>query len=275
MINWYKFLTEQVSEKKHYLSVRQIDGLFKVFHLSESVLGDSNESGGFEFTPRVPKSPLFGEDNFTKRISLAPNVNRAIYALDTVTAKHQKEKPHAIYRTYYIYAGDLKSDPSDDIDTIKLNVEMKRCNKDLSYVDPAGYKRKYSNFQHKVGVSAKPWDFFGFIGSIREKEFGVFDCGQLSDLEKRRKCLDLGTKTTGGPKSLGDLGREDLKQKFYACVGDALETREEWATEPVTLYYIGKLDLKNQRVEVNEDSLNLIKSKLRKGRIKSKEIEND
>ena len=68
MINWYKFLTEQVSEKKHYLSVRQIDGLFKVFHLSESVLGDSNESGGFEFTPRVPKSPLFGEDNFTKRI---------------------------------------------------------------------------------------------------------------------------------------------------------------------------------------------------------------
>jgi hypothetical protein len=45
--------------------------------------------------------------------------------------------------------------------------------------------------------------------------------------------------------------------------------------EPVTLYYIGKLDLKNQRVEVNEDSLNLIKSKLRKGKIKPKEFEND
>ena len=272
MINWYKFLTEQVSENKHYLSVRQLDNLFKVFHLSDSVLGDSNESGGFKFTPRVPRQPLFGEDNFTKRISLAPNVNRAIYALDSVTAKQQKEKPHIVYRTYYIYAGDLRSDPSDDIDTIKLNIEMRRCNKDLSYIDPAGYKRKYSNFQFKPSLDAKPWDFFGYITSIREKEFGVFDCGQLSDLEKRRKCLQLGTQTYNGPKAFGDIGREDLKQKFYACVGDAIETREEWATEPVTLYYIGKLDLKNQRVEVNEDSLNLIKSKLRKGRIKSKEI---
>lgn len=265
--NWYKFLTEQ-NNKQNYLSVRQLEGLFKVFHLSESILGDSLYTSGFQFTPRVPRSPLFGEDNFTKRISLAPNVNRAVFALDSVTEKNQKEKPHMVYRNYYIYAGDLKSDPSDDIDTVKLNVEMRRCNKDLSYVDPQGYKRKYSNFQYKGDI--KPWDFFGYIRSVREKEFGVFDCGELSDLEKKRKCLELGTKTTGGPKALGDIGREDLKQKFYACVGDALETKEEWALEPVTLYYIGKLDLKNQRVEVDEDSLKLIKSRLRKNRIREK-----
>jgi len=268
MINWYKFLTEQ-HRKQIYLSVRQLEGLFKVFHLSEQVLGDSSYTGGFQFTPRVPRQPLFGEDNFTKRISLAPNINRAIYALDSLTGKDQKEKPYMVYRDYYVYAGDLKSDPSDDIDTIKLNVEMRRCNKDLSYVDPQGYKRKYSNFEHKAGIDAKPWDFFGYIRSVRKKEFGGFECGELSDSEKRKKCFDLGTKTTG-PKGLGDIGREDLQQKFYACVGDALETREEWALEPVTLYYIGKLDLEKGRVAVDEDSLNLITSKLRKDKIKPK-----
>jgi hypothetical protein len=146
MNKWYKFLVEQ-TEKEHYLSFRQLEGLFKVFHLSSKLLGDSEQTGGFEFTPRVPSSPMFGEDNFTKRISLAPNINRAIFALDSLTIKQQKYGRH-----FYVYAGDLRSDPSDDIDTVKLNVEIRRCNKDLSYTQRINYRELKENTLHIVST---------------------------------------------------------------------------------------------------------------------------
>ena len=263
MNKWYKFLTEEVNEE-HYLSFRQLEGLFKVFHLSWKILGDSEQTGGFEFTPRVPTSPMFGEDNFTQRISLAPNINRAIFALEALKIKQQTNEKS--YRKYYVYAGDLKSDPSDDIDTVKLNVEMRRCNRDLSYTDSQDFKRKYSVYVRSDKTKmAHPWDMAGYKLNLRKKMFGTYDCNDLADDYEMRKCLDLAR--IASPAAFDRIGLPEEKQKFYACVPDALETKEEWSLNPVTLYYIGKADIDNKRVLVNQDSLNLIKSKLRKGRI--------
>lgn len=263
MNKWYKFLAEQ-QRTQHYLSFGQVEDLFKVFHLSSEVLGDSQYAGGFQFTPRIPRQPLTGEDNFTNRISLAPNINRAIFALDGLHIKDQTNR--RVYHEYYLYAGDLKADTSDDIPTVKLNVELKRCKKDLSYIDYKGKKRSYTNYEYSPGTS--PWDFLGYVGSVREKIFGTNDCYSLIG-DTKRKCMEVGTKVTS-PKAFEDVGMPEEKQKFYACVADAYDTKEEWALNPVTLYYLGKLDVDKKRVEVDEDSLNLIKSKLRKGRVKEK-----
>lgn len=264
MNNWYKFLTEQ-QRTQHYLSFKQLEGLFRIFHLSGEILGDSQYTGGFQFTPRVPRSPMTGEDDFTNRISLAPSVNRAIYALDGLTIKNQNRK--RLYNQYYVYAGDLKSDSSDDIDTVKLNIELRRCKKDLVYTDTKGNKRTYTNYEYQHGKTM-PWDFFGYVGATRRDIFGTDDCYSLSGEEKRR-CFEMGGKVTS-PKKFDDFGMPEEKEKFYACVPDAYDTKEEWSLSPVTLYYIGRLDIDNKRVAVDEDSLNLIKLRLRKGRVKEK-----
>ena len=261
MNKWYKFLVEQ-TEKEHYLSFRQLEGLFRVFHLSSQLLGDSEDTGGFQFTPRVPSSPMYGEDDFTKRISLAPNINRAIFALDSLTIKNQIHS-----RDYYVYAGDLRSDPGDDIDTVKLNVEMRRCNKDLSYTDYTDKKRKYSTYSFNNNPNSYPWDFSGYKTSLRKKMFGTRYCEDLTNVDEDtlNKCYDIGR--ANSPARFEDVGYPEEKQKFYACVPDALATKEEWSLEPVTLHYIGKIDIPNKRVLVDENLLNFIKSKLRKGRI--------
>lgn len=266
--NWYRFLTEEVTEETFgdpYLSVGQLEKLFKVFHLSEHILGDSQHTGEFEFTPRIPREPMSGEDDFTKRISLAPNIGRAVYALDSLPLKYQKKES---YRKYYVYAGDLKADPTDDISTIKLNVELTRCNKDLSYIDTKDKsKRKYSNYKYDSSVS--PWNWYAFKKSLLKKELGIEHCYQASrDPEKYNKCYPI--EGSSGPLSLGYSGRDDLMQKFYACVPDANDTREEWATNNISLYFIGELDRKNSRIYVDKNSLNLIKSKLRQRKVKEK-----
>lgn len=266
--DWYRFLTEGVTEEifgDPYLSIEQLEKLFKVFHLSEDILGDSEYTGKFKFTPRVPREPMSGEDDFTSRISLAPNIGRAIYALDSLTLKQQKKASH---RTYYVYAGDLRSDPTDNIDTVKLNVELRRCNKDLSYIDAGdGLKRKYSNYRYDTPVS--PWSWYGFRKSLMKKEVGVTNCYELTDdPEKYNKCSSI--ESSSGPLSFANHDRYDLMQKFYACVPDANDTREEWALTNINLYYIGKLDRKNSRIYVDPNSLDLIKSKLRQGKVKEK-----
>lgn len=266
MNKWYKFLAEQ-QRTQHYLSFKQLEGLFKVFHLSSEILGDSQYTSGFQFTPRVPRNPMTGEDDFTNRISLAPSINRAIFALDGLTIKYQTR--YRMYDHYYVYAGDLKSDPSDDIDTVKLNIELKRCKKDLSYTDSTGKHRNYTTYDWDFEKDQKPWDFLGYVGAVRKKMLGTDDCYSLSSPEQKRKCLEMRTKVSS-PKKFDDVGMPEEKEKFYACVADAYDTKEEWALNPVTLYYLGKLDVDKKRVEVDEDSLNLIKSKLRKGRVKEK-----
>lgn len=268
--SWYKFLLNEDEDEDPYLpgqtkyiSVRQLEKLFKVFHLSSQRLSKQTDKT-FTFTPRVPSGPMTAEDNFTKRISLAPNINRAIFSLTSKPAKYQKGETY-FKNSYDVYAGDLKFDPTDDIPTIKLNVELKRCNKDLTYTTRSGKTMKYTDYR---------WYMPGFIDSLKRKEFGVNDCGDIVDDNLRRKCFKDLPISAIDPLDLENHGREDLRDKFYACVPDANRTREEWSLDPVTLYYIGRLDVNKQLIRVNVGVLNLIKSKLKNRKIKEKSLLN-
>lgn len=75
-------------------TIDQLQDLFNHFHLSRKYLGDT-----FKFTPRVPPEPFIDkdgntiEDDFTKRISLASDIDDARDAIADYGATY-----------YYIYA---------------------------------------------------------------------------------------------------------------------------------------------------------------------------
>lgn len=261
---WITYLNE--GEQEYVLTFEQLESIFKVFHLSKDKLGDSEDSGKFTFTPRTPRSPLSGEDNFTQRISLAPNINRAVYALEMLRTKNTR-----LAQNYHVYAGDLKLDSSDDIDTVKLNIELRRCNKDLSYVDKVGKMAKYSDFYSKD----RRWRYTEFVDKYIKDEFGVKSCLDIKDDDRRYSCQRVASELSRGPNSFSKVGREDIKQKFYACVPDASKTREEWSLEPVSLYYIGQKVMGENKVLVSPKMWQQLQSLLQKSskKIKAKVYE--
>lgn len=250
LTEWNKFLKEDVDNKDVWVSPKQLESIFQIFHLSSQKL---SEDDNFKFEPRTPRGPMVGEDDFTKRISLAPNINRAIYALKGSTKENQKWSGDK----FYIYAGDLKTDPSDDIETVKLNIEIRRCDKDLSYTDEEENKITYSR---SMSYKENPWRFYDYKKAYKLKRFGTEDCQTIQDWDSRLACKNLDM-FVASPKSLYDEMFPGEKQKFYACVPDAKYTREEWSLNPITLYYVGTFIPFENKVWVSQKIIDSINSK--------------
>lgn len=129
LTEWREFLEEerefekQASRGEIVVSSKKLSKVFRVFHLSTKKL---EKDGDFDFTPRVPAHPWedgngsVTEDDFTKRISLAPTIEKAVEALGMGDA------------SYFVYAGDIKNISTDDIKVTPLKISFKKCKKDLS-----------------------------------------------------------------------------------------------------------------------------------------------
>lgn len=80
---WKRFLYEGVSNQ--VVNIGQLERIFDYFHVSTQKLSDSDS---FTFTPRVPRFPYEDdqgnviEDDFTKRISVAKNIDDALTSIE-------------------------------------------------------------------------------------------------------------------------------------------------------------------------------------------------
>ena len=82
-IRWKKFLYEGMSNQT--IDIGELNSIFDFFHISDQRLSMDDY---FIFEPRVPRTPYVDaegnitEDDFTKRVSVAPTVWSAIDAID-------------------------------------------------------------------------------------------------------------------------------------------------------------------------------------------------
>ena len=121
------------------ISEQDVTRLFKWVHLSADRLG-GGEQNMFTFTPRIPLTPSADrqgdvvEDDFTRRISVAPTISQAIKAIGS-----------DYLSGFWVYAVDLREDSTDDVDAVDLSQTLPDCDADLSYEDAAGTTQTYSD----------------------------------------------------------------------------------------------------------------------------------
>lgn len=215
------------------IPVAELEEIFKYFHLSDKKL---NGNEPFTFNPRVPKNPFENdghviEDDFTKRISLATRIKDATDALSGVYSDF-----------FYVYAADVESRVSDDIKAIALDLKFQICKDNLDTED------------NKYGPD------YNFKKFIR----------QYSDNPKLNRILDKFKKGKDGVY-FEDSGLEDviyspkdlppeLRNKWYACVPDALETNEHWALEDTKMYMLGTYEVGDDVVVLTPEGKELIDS---------------
>lgn len=190
--NWRKYLKEE-AEGETTVSFGKLDSIFRIFHLSQSVLGGD---GDFVFTPRITNKPMTDpdgnvvEDDFTPRVSVGPTVQKCFDALHL--------SMHSV--TGYLYAADVRMDPSDDVRVFDLQDSFEKCRTKLSSEENEFGERfrfqKYLN--HTFGKEVEP---------------GAF--------------------TT--PGMLPDEYQIDWK----GCVPDAMMTGEDWLLQPTRMFLIG------------------------------------
>jgi len=251
---------------KNELNIKTAQTIFKYFHLSKIRLGKET----FVFNPRIPSSPGWWEDDFTKRISLAPTIAQAIEALQDSG-------------DFHVYAGDVKKDDTDNIETISLKAHFPKCPKSkknpysddfdiiawlLSLSDDelspmfrklGVEKQHYSLFRSAVGASAaqaKSWeDDFGppqksEMAKEIEKAYAKDPKqGRLlkSLYHKADNLMDI---TSRGPKKLP----QPFRDMFKMCVPDARETNEFWVTKDVELIYLGQHKAGDTFVELSDSA---------------------
>ena len=191
------------------LSGMAASNLFKWFHISGQLLG--GDKNLFIFSPRVPMSPArdyFGsviEDDFTKRISVAPSITDALGALGLAAVKNRKS-------SLWVYAADLREDPVDDVSVYDLQSRLTQCDKDLSYQENDGTDT-YWQYSRATDMSSQ-YSFHDWEAST----------GLNSEYD--------------APSELP----AKLKAKWKGCVPDASATGEKWITKPTPLLLLGKLE---------------------------------
>lgn len=208
------------------ISPKTLNLAFKTFHFSNKDLGEVGK-----FTPRVPLDPWINqedhiiEDDFTPRVSLGPTIQKALEAIG------------GEQRTY-LYAGDVRKDPSDDFETVETDEKIKTC--------PSSDANDYGPH-----FSISSW-----IDELYDEE--------LIDGETTEDIMDLMDDSSPGefgPKDLpGSLGDD-----FMGCVPDATDTKELWSLKPVKLFLVAlnqgsHLELTAKGAEI----LNRLMERLRK-----------
>jgi len=150
--NFRRYLNENGVEKrlrvspydnvdgKLIIQIEVLDKIFKYFHLSSQILNKKK----FTFNPRVPADPWGDglhttEDDFTKRISLAPSIDKAVEALELQGTKVGQ---------IHVYAVDTVKIPDDDIEVLHTKQQVKKC--------PSSPNNKYGpNFDLRRWLVAK------------------------------------------------------------------------------------------------------------------------
>lgn len=151
--NWFKEEDEAFPEEEINVSFKFLNSIFKIFHISENFLSKDQ----FVFQPRIPGSPyqdgLYNiEDDFTKRISLGPTIEKCLEALGGDLGG-------------FLYAADLRAISDDDESVVNLSKEyFPVCVKNLSTKgNKYGPKYKLAQFLDDEGLSSEEWE------NIKEK----------------------------------------------------------------------------------------------------------
>jgi hypothetical protein len=167
----------------------------------------------------VPKHPYYAEggvieDDFTERISLAPTIEKALEALVTYNTN------------WHVYAGDLVSDPEDDIPTIKIS---------------------------KIKLTLPGYGADFKLGEWLTK---LYNSPRTDEKLKKQlePCLQNQFKCNS-PSKLP----EPLKQRFKYAVPDAKQTKEEWAVQPIRLLYLGQLN--GDVIDLSDAATKFLKSR--------------
>lgn len=193
------------------ISFGEINALFKLFHLSEKLLGEDEQ---FQFTPKIPRSPFMDdsgnyiEDDFTKRISLGPTIEKCQEAL---------ESPRAIF----LYGGDIKNYVGDDVEVVSTSVWFKACDKMLS--------SKGNEYGPEFNFDAWSEDY---VDSYHDELTGD-DAEQIATADK--------------PSRLPD----EERHMFYACIPDSPKTSELWSKAPLNLYFLGVISKRESVVRLS------------------------
>lgn len=190
------------------LSETKIKNLFgyNLWHLSSQNLGDH-----FTFTPRIPRNPLSDddgnvtEDDFTKRISVAPGIKLALKALEGTISNS---------RTMYVYATNFK-----EIGNNFHDPDINDCSKNLGIKSPPKYGPKF-RLAHWMDNIADP----GELGDDAEKQEFEYSINRA-----------IGGRMS--PAQLPDV----FMNKFKGCVPDSEETGELWITSPIIMDLLGVL----------------------------------
>ena len=247
------------------LNIKTAQTIFKYFHLSSKKLGKET----FVFNPRIPRGPMDWEDDFTKRVSLAPTIKKAVEALYSETGED-----------FYVYAGDVENDATDDIETISVKAHYSKCpkskknpyNDDFSVADwlVTLPDDELSPLFRKIGIKKQHYPMFKLMikqnspmsahlpgykedkktmASWRRDRRTAQDYNNLSMLYKRLKAgLQWGDFSS--PKQLP----KKIRDKFQMCVPDARKTNEFWAIKTVELIYLGQHKAGDTFVELSDSA---------------------
>ncbi len=209
--------------KTKWLSVERAESIFKFFHLSANFL----DREVFTFTPRIPDTPFEDdhgaiiEDDFTKRISLAPTIKDALNAI-------------AHNPPLYVYAVDFKETSSDDVDVIDVSQFD-----GPSYKTPEGKEQRY-NINFTLG---------DYIEDRGGKETVV--------VNPSHHAIGNYWGNSFGPKKL----KKPYKDEFRYAVPDARSTHEAWSLQPITMVYLGRLFGRDAEIMLSQYADELLTSK--------------
>lgn len=265
--NWKNYIIQEqnrIPQKR--ISVEIVEKIFKYFHVSRRKL----HAERFVFNPRVPKNPMDAEDDFTDRISLGMEIKASIDAAG-----------HWTRDDLYVYAGDLVEIQIDDIDIYDLQNRHPKCpsSKDNPYGESFSFRQwllSLSEGEKRLvtryyGISPELMD--QYLKARWDEAFAI-----RTKLEKQGgKAKQFIEMIYGKPKLLPPK----LKEKFYGCVPDAMETDEKWSLDDITLHYIGVYDNGEIRLSkyarelfaaLDLEELNLEENPYLKNIIKIKEI---
>jgi len=208
------------------MKIKDLEQVYKYFHVSTTLLITDEHNKTFTFTPRIPLEPFHDddyniiEDDFTKRISLAPKIKKCIEA---IPEDDEMER-------VYVYGVDLKSDSSDDIETINLKTMLSSC--------PVIKGKKYGkNFNLHDWLRALPEESYKEIQTWFYKK----TVKDLPDLKREQEfnieSIDL-EEFIQAPSDLPDK----YKKLFYACVPDADKSNEFWSLKNLKMDYLGEFE---------------------------------
>jgi len=217
------------------ITFEQAESIFKYFHLSWKKLGEDT----FTFSARIPNGPAPWEDDFTKRVSLGPTINDCLVA--------GADGP-------YVYAGDLKFTPKDDIPIVDVEETWDDC--------------PYKKFAKKAyrGIMSSAEAFQWFLKELRKNGETLYYYSRNAkgwkkvpenDIEKQNSIVYYSL-----PISLEQNGHnywvfgndpsislpEKYQKAWYSCVPDAKITHEKWSPKDVKLMYVGAMDSRNKDI---------------------------
>jgi len=228
-VKWKRFLYEGMSPR--VIDGEKLSKVFSFFHVSEQKLSHEDY---FEFTPRLPRHPYSDfqgnvtEDNFTRRVSVAPTIELALKSIEG-----QAEEEDWVH----LYAGLGQAD---------TEAKQKDC--------PEDFQQEYNTlFYLSTWLKNKLLD--GDLSVDEAIRLGMQIPPELRTDGRGKGVYD----PEHIPKGLNPrLLPARLRDEFKQCVPDADETKEQWLTKPTKMFYVGEVSLSSGVVLLSTGALQLV-----------------